>query len=306
MLKRLIIASIFLFAGFFSCQARETLDSLKISGEEEIYIFRLKTGDEITGRILQNDSTEKGRKYIKIESSIGESLIYHDEISDFQPYDAIYKHSHRVFLMPTAEPITEPFIGNLQAVFLYGGFGITQYFSTTFARSVIPILYEGQQITELNMKSTVYQRPLNDSVAGHMSVAGGFNYIQINDDNSFWHYYASITFRLKKTGFTTNLYYKNGGPDVYEVYFKDNVYPVIYESGTFGVGLGIDTKFSDRHNLFYTAEVWNKNIQSLRETGLSSGFRMVIDNCAMEWGLVFFPKPFALPYFNFVWTPFGY
>lgn len=293
----IVLSSVSLFA-------RLDLDSLP-ENTDDLYIFRLTSGDEITGKVLEKDSTEKGRKFIRIESMIGESLIYHNEIAGVRAYSSIYKHTHRVFLMPTAEPITEPFIGNLEALFIYGGFGITKYFSVTFARSFLPLLYKGQQITEVNVKSTVYQRPLNKEVAGHMSVAAGANYLQINNDNSLTHIYGSLTFRLKKTGFTTNLYWKQGGPDTYEVYFRDDVYPVIYEGGTFGVGLGIDTKFSTRHDLFYIAEVWNKNIQSLRQTAVSSGFRLSIDNCAMEWGVLVFMRPYVLPYFNFVWTPFG-
>jgi hypothetical protein len=207
--------------------------------------------------------------------------------------------------MPTAEPIgNDFFIGNVEVAGLYGGFGITQYFSVTGLRSVIPMLYKGQQISNVNFKSTVYQRPLDWRYAGHMSVAVGVNYAWINDRNSFNHIFGSLTFRLKKSGFTTNIFYKNGGKDVYDLHFKDQVYTSYYSGGTMGIGFGLDTRFSDRHNLFFIGEVWTKNIQILTETVFTTGFRIALDKCSVDWGLLIFTNPYAVPYFSFVWTPF--
>lgn len=296
-LTLIILTSTFLFA-------RIIIEDLQIN-TDDLYIFRLNNGDQITGIIEENATGSDGRKYLQINSTIGVSLIYHDEIASVRPYDDIYKHTHRIFLMPTAEPIGKnAFIGNLEVLGLYGGFGITQYFSTTFARTMAPFLYPGQQITELNAKSTVYQRPFNSDVAGHMSIALGANVCWLNDYNKIINYYGSMTFRLKKSGFTTNVFFKQGGQDVYEVEFGNYIYPVFYESGTFGIGLGVDTKISDRHDLFFLGEVWNKDVTNLYETCFSLGWRLVIDKCAMDWGFMLFTRPSVLPYFSFVWTPF--
>ncbi len=292
-----LLESVNLFAGFKPENLGENTDSL--------YIIRLKTGDLLTGVVEKNSANEKGRKYIELRSTIGVSMIYHDEISRYRPYVEIYKHSHRIFLMPTAEPIGQDFfVGNVEVAGLYGGFGITKYLSITGIRSVIPTLYKGQQVSNVNFKSTVYQRPLNSKYEGHLSVAVGINYAWINDRNSFNHLFASMTFRLKKSGFTTNIFYKNGGKDVYDLHFKDAVYTSYYPGGTLGLGFGVDTKFSDRHNLFFIGEVWNKNIQALRETAFTTGFRIALDKISVDWGLMIFTNPYAVPYFSFIWTPF--
>lgn len=303
-MKKILILTLLLFITSISAFSNIHCDSLK-TNTDELYIFRLKTGDELTGTVKVNSQDAKGRKFLEIESSIGTSMIYHDEIAAVRLYEEIYKHAHRIFLMPTAEPIgSDVFIGNLEALFLYGGIGITKYFSATFARSMVPFLYDGQQITELNVKSTFYQRPLTVNGGGHLSVAAGANVCWINRTNSFKHYYGALTFRFKKSGFTANMFFKQGGQDAYEIRLQDNIYPVIYPSGTFGVGLGVDTKFSDRHNLFFIGEVWNKNIQNFYETFVTLGFRIGLDKCAVDWGLMFFTAPYVVPYFNFVWTPF--
>jgi len=277
-------------------------DSIDINSNHK-YLIKLKSGDVISGYITDKNQ-DSIDKFFRFEMLLGTPKIYFSEISTIRYYTEIYKHQHRIFLMPTAEPISpDPFIGNIEGMFFYGGFGISQYFSMTAGRSVIPFLYDKQQISLFNIKSSLYTIDY-DSLGGHFSVAVGYNRTWINDNNIIEHLYAATSFKLKKTLFTANIFYKFGGKDYYDFAIQDAVYPTYYGPGTFGVGLGVDSKFSERHNLFFIGEVWNQDIMDMRKTAFSLGIRLAEDKISFDWGILIFTRPYIIPYFSFVWTPF--
>jgi hypothetical protein len=265
----------------------------------------LKSGDEFSGFVTENGEKDEYGKYLKLQTALGIPKIYYAEIDGVQEYNNIYKNDHRVFLMPTAEPIAgAPFVGNYEAFFFYGGFGITQYFSLTAGRTAIPLLYTGQQFSMINVKSTFLTVPF-DSIDGHLSLALGGNVSFINNDNRLIHIYTAATVKFKRSSFTTTVFYKTGSDDWYDIDYMNLVAPIYYANGTIGFGMGIDTKFPGRNNLFFTGEIWNKDIADLRSSCFSLGFRSVYDKLSMEWGFILFTNPYIVPYFGFTWTPFN-
>lgn len=301
MLKWLIIFIIFIPA--FS-SARIIPDSIPANTDIK-YIFRLKTGDELNGFVTENGEKDEYGKYLKLQTTLGIPKIYYAEIDGIQEYNNIYKNDHRVFLMPTAEPIAgAPFVGNYEAFLFYGGFGITQYFSLSLGRTAIPVLYPGQQFSLINVKSTFLTVPF-DSIDGHLSLALGGNVSFLNNDNRLIHIYTAATLRFKRSSFTTTIFYKTGSDDFYEIDYTNLVMPLYYANGTIGFGMGIDAKFPGRNNLFFTGEIWNKDIAHLRNSCFSMGLRSVHDKLTMEWGFLMFTNPYIVPYFGFTWTPFN-
>lgn len=280
----------------------------EIKGKElyrgEEYIVRLINGDLISGKLEDFTNSETKGKGIELKTLLGKALIYESEIKFIQTYEENFRHSHRIFLMPTAEPIGKNhFIGSFELLFFYAGFGITDYFSATLGTTAVPNLYEGQQAYLLNVKSTVYQQYW-ESMYGKMSIALGYNLAFINDDNKFSHFYAASTFRMRRTGFTMNLFYKSGNKTFYELNIQDNVFPFTYADGAFGLGLGIDNKISDRHGLYFIGELWVSDINNPSQSAATLGIRLANSAFAADFGLALFPAPQAVPYVSFVWTPF--
>lgn len=285
--------------------ARIIPDSIPANSDVK-YIFRLKSGDEFNGFVTDNGEKDEYGKYLKLQTTLGIPKIYYSEIDGIQEYNNIYKNDHRVFLLPTAEPIAgAPFVGNYEAFFFYGGFGITQYFSLTAGTTAIPLLYKGQQFSVINVKSTFLTVPF-DSLDGHLSLALGGNVSFINQDNRLIHIYTAATLRFKRSSFTANVFYKTGSDDFYEIDVMNlNPYPLYYANGTIGFGMGIDAKFPGRNNLFFTGEIWNQNMADLRSSAFTLGFRSVYDKLSMEWGFLLLTNPYIVPYFGFTWTPFN-
>ncbi len=299
-----IIMLVFVLLVPICLSARIIPDSI-LANSDVKYIIRLKSGDEFTGFVTDNGEKDDYGKYLKLQTALGVPKVYYTEIDGIQEYGDIYKNNHRVFLMPTAEPIAgAPFIGNYEAFLFYGGFGITQYFSLTAGRSAIPLLYPGQQFSLINVKSTFLTVPF-DSIEGHLSLALGGNVSFINNDNRLIHFYTAATIRFKRSSFTATVYYKTGSDDFYEIDYTNLVMPLYYANGTIGIGMGVETKFPGRNDLFFTGEFWNKDIANLRSSCFSMGLRSVYDKLSMEYGFMLFTNPYIVPYFGFTWTPFN-
>ena len=268
------------------------------------YIVRLSNGDLLSGKLTEFIESDERGEGIRLKTMLGEAVIYESEIKNILTYEENFRHDHRVFIMPTAEPIgNNHFIGAFDLLFFYGGFGITDYFSATIGRTTVPGLYEGQQGFMMNLKSTVYQQYW-ESMYGKFSLAVGYNLAFLNDDNRFTHLYLASTFRLRRTGFTMDVYYKSGSKDYYELSIQDEFHPFVYEDGTFGLGLGVDTKFSDRHGLYFISELWITDVYDPGQSAATAGLRVANSAFAADFGLALFPSPGIMPYMSFVWTPF--
>lgn len=189
--------------------------------ENAEYVIRLFNGDQITGTILEfNEDSLKGNS-IKFKTLIGTTIIYFKEIKEIQLKDDLNRHSHRIFIMPTAEPIkNNAFLGNYMLAFFYAGFGIFDIVSVTAGRSVIPTVPSQDQISLLNLKATVFTTQWEE-MKGGLSIAIGLNHGFVNHNNRFTHLYTNFTFIGDRTDITGMFYVKTGESEFYDFKFAD-------------------------------------------------------------------------------------
>jgi hypothetical protein len=274
-------------------------------GSETVYIIRLNNGDMISGKLVEisNDTTDGGS--IRFKTQIGTTTIYLKEISEVLIKDDVNRHSHRTFVMPTAEPIGDNhFISNYMLAFFYAGFGIYDYVSVTAGRSIIPTVLRQDQVGLINVKATLYTMEW-ETMKGGMSIALGGNLAFINDRNKFSHIYTNITFIGDRTDLTGMFFVKTGEADYYDFRFAEYQYPsVIYTNNSFGIGVGMTTKFTERNDLFFVGEIWNTDIQEVTNTAILAALRVQNSSFSADFGLMFFTVPAIFPVVNFAWTPF--
>lgn len=287
--------------------AEYTLQEVEPLLKQEV-VIRLSNGDILTCEIKDIDSKEDNLLGLTVTTKIGKTTIYANEIIEIIPINKLNRQSHRIYFLPTAEPISKNhFIGNFELLFFYAGIGITDYFSITAGRSVIPGTPGEYQISLLNAKATVYKQYW-ESAPGHMSVAVGVNQAWLNSDNRLTHAYSSLSFTTEKSIYTGSVYAKLSGGDLYEFKLSNGInldnYPFVYEDGAFGIALGLDTKFSTMKDVHVIAELWNSNISQPTNTGVLLGVRIGNSKVSADFGLAFFTSPYLLPFTSFTWTPF--
>jgi hypothetical protein len=267
-------------------------------------IIRLDNGDVFSCELLdysvENDSTIK----IEVQTKIGKTTIFSNEILDIMHYQDYNRHSHRIFLLPTAEPIANnSFIGNWELLFFYLGVGFNDYISITAGRSFIPTVRYEDQISVINAKTTVFSQKWED-MPGNMSVAIGYNYTLINEKNKISNIYSALTFRTAKSVLTASVFTKLGNDDFYEVRLENNLTSFAYENGSFGIALGVDTRFSTTKDIHFIGEFWNSNITKPSNSGVLAGFRIGNTKLSADFGIAIFSSPVFLPFTSFSWTPF--
>ncbi len=280
-----------------------------ISYGNQEYILRLYNGDVFKAIIIQEIDDKDFGKGIKVESILGNVNIYLDEIEDLQKAEKYNRHSHRHFIMPTAEPIGDNhFIGLWELVFAYAGFGITDYFSVTMGRSFVPFIGYDNQISIINLKGTFINRKFYDEEgkeSGAFVLGGGANLSWVNDDNAFRHYFAVATFKGKTSRLTANLFYKNSGEDLYTLKFGQAGNTIVsYADGNIGIGLGLEDQFWNWRGVNILLEIWNTDFTKPSSTGVFLGFRLFNSRISTDFGIAFFTEPFVAPFVNFVFTPF--
>ena len=278
----------------------EFLDKHKFSQ----VIIRLNNGDTFSCEILNYELEDGKVSKLEVVTAIGKTKIFVDEIAEIKHYQDYNRHSHRIYLLPTAEPISNNhFIGNFQVLFFYGGFGISEYLSVTAGRSVIPSIRSQDQISVINAKATVFQQ-FWETMEGNMSIAFGYNYALVNSNNVISHLYSSISFRGAKSLLTTSVFTKLGKNDYYEARFGENFLPFSFENGSFGFALGLDTRFSSTRDIHFIGELWNSNITKPGNSGLLIGLRLGNTKVAADFGIAVFGSPYFIPFTSFAWTPF--
>jgi hypothetical protein len=82
------------------------------------------------------------------------------------------------------------------------------------------------------------------------------------------------------------------------------MYPFVYEDGSFGLALGVDTHLSAWKDVRIIGELWNSNISKPTDTGVLLGVRLGNTKFSADFGLALFTSPFLLPFTSFSWTPF--
>jgi hypothetical protein len=277
-----------------------------IEPSDEIeYMIRMNNGDIITGFVVEfiND-TEKGEG-IKFETAIGIAKIYASQIVEIKTMEESYRHNHRVFLVPTAEPISDNhFAGMFEILFFYGGFGISDYVSFTFGRSLIPQIRSDEQITNFNLKLSLLSFDFEDDLAENFSLALGGNLIFLNHNNKISHIYAVGTLRLKKTTLSALMFYKTNEQAFYTLRFGQNAFDFQYPGGAFGLGMGLDTEISKRHGIHVIGELFNGNINQPSNSGITLGIRFANTSISADFGMAVFTSGGFAPFTSFVWTPF--
>lgn len=268
------------------------------------YIIRLVNGDIITGKIVEISSEGDEEHYIKVKTEIGTATIYFSQIYDISLKSEQYKHNHRLFLMPTAEAIgTNHFIGDFELLFIYAGIGISDFLSITAGRSVVPAVPASQQISTVGAKFTLLTTQF-DSIARSVSVAVGGNIGFANNFNRLVHLYGTGTVNFGRTSLTANIIYKIGSLDYYEMHFQNTAIPFVYTNGSFGIGIGLDSKLPKRNDIHLIGELWNIDVTRPTNTAILLGFRIVNSSFSADFGFSFFTQPYLAPFASFVWTPF--
>lgn len=302
MLKKTIILLIGLI---FSWQIAMSVDLKDFQPDyESIYVIRLLNGDLISGLIIEVNTSGNEPK-ILFETAIGQTEIFQREIADITKSEKFYKHSHRVFLLPTGEPISNNhFISSVELLFFYMGFGIADIVSVTAGRSLVPGLANRNQLSLLNVKATVFETDWVD-MPGGMHVAVGTNLAFANHHNRFLHFYSSATFRLERSRFTGSFFYKAGSRDFYDIRIPRNeLLDVRLDNGTFGIALGLDTRFPRTKNVHFIGEIWSINLTQPTHTGILMGIRLHNSKLAADFGLAMFTQPLIMPFASFSYSPF--
>ncbi len=267
-------------------------------------VVRLKNGDLITGVITDVLNSETEGVGIKILTELGKATIYSNQIAEIRVKDDYYRHNHRVFLLPTANPIkTNHFVGSFELLFLYFGAGISDFFSITAGRTIVPQITSSQQISLINAKFTFLSMEF-DSVARMVTLALGGNLGFANHNNRFQHLYLVSTVKLYKTELTGTVLYKIGSDDFNFIYYGNNLQELKYPNGSFGIGLGIDTEIPRIKGLHFIGELWNIDVERPTNTALMLGLRLCNTSVAADFGLALFTQPYIFPFVSFVWTPF--
>ncbi len=271
---------------------------------ETAYQVRLTNGDILTGVVADEINDDKKGHGIKLRTTIGATVIYESEVAEILEAEESYRHGHRAWILPTAEPIgSNHFIGLWELGFVYGGFGISDIGSVTLGRSFVPGIRSDEQISVINAKATVYRMNW-ETMEGGMDVAVGGNLGFINSGNRLEHIYGLATFRGAKSRITGGIFYKAGSSDAYRLRFNNEAINMFYSDGSFGIALGLDTRLSARHDMHVIGELWNSDVTKPTNTGVMLGIRLANTSVSADFGLAFFTQPFVAPFVSFAWTPF--
>lgn len=272
--------------------------------KSKIYIVRLLSGDILSGYIVEIVSNSENGEGIRLSTEIGTATIFEDQILEMRELKEYYRHNHRIFLLPTANPIeSNHFIGNFELLMFYAGAGISDIVSITAGRTFIPNIRSDQQITVGDIKFTIGTMEFNSKE--RLTAAVGTNLGFINHDNRLLHFYISNTLTLNRSAVTAVVFYKAGSNDHNRVKLGNNYLDLWYPDGSFGIGLGLDTRFTQSHDLHFIGELWNSDVTKPTNTAVMMGLRLCSTKFSADFGLSFFTQPFVAPFCSFVWTPFN-
>ena len=278
----------------------------RVFDDDDTYVIRMETGDVLTGPIVEFAEDENGA-YVRVASVVGRAKVYAKEIAWISTVDAAYRHRHRGYILPTAQPIrNDHFLALIEGVMPYMGFGIGEWFSMTGGRTLLPGIDWSEQISMLNVKFTVFETENGLIPEGEQYYALGFNGGWLNDVNFMGHVYGVATFTGKRTQASLMMFAKVAGKDLYTLTAGDLIDPINFAlaNGTFGVGIGLDTRFPEMRNLHFIGELWNADLTRPSNTILYLGLRMTSTAVAMDFGLTIVPGPAVVPAVAFAWTPF--
>jgi len=287
------------------CLAAPLLSAQPSLQQGETYLLRLLNGDVLEGQYLGETRLGDTLPAWRFRTAIGTATIMPREIAEITPRTTAYRHRHRIFLQPTAEPIaTHAFVGLAGLFALYGGFGIQDWLSIVGAYTLLPAVPAAEQIWALNTKFTLLSTP-NVLMPGWVSLAAGGQVSALNRSNQLLHLYLAATFVGHRSQLNALVFAKAAGADLMTV--RAGSWGSVtfgYETGSVGIGVGLDVRLPARHDLHLLAELWNSDIRSPSRSGLFAGVRLANTALALDFGLFWFGSPLAIPAANAVWTPF--
>lgn len=301
--KNIILTAVLFFLWTFSLMAQIELPEDFSPKETELYYIRLLTGEEYTGIIRDILEDDKQGTVLKVKLIIGTAEIPCNVIAELRPHKELYRHNHRLYLLPTADPIGDNyFIGNFELLLLYAGVGYDR-FSLTAGRTIIPGISSAEQGSLLNVKATVYSED-NITMPGGFTLALGTNVAWLNSANRLLHFYGTGTFTLTRTRLTMSMFYKQGRDDSFVISGgRFGNFGVTYPNGALGLALGFDTKFTAMNDVHVICELWNPDIAKPMNSGALLGLRIANTHVAADFGLSVWTAPAIAPFVSFVWTP---
>jgi len=269
------------------------------------YYVRLKSGDVMTGLILDIAIDEKGAR-VQIATAVADVSMYASDIAWIGTREQAHRSRNRGFVVPTAEPIGRDFyFGVISAAIPTVGFGLFDFGSIVLARSFIPGLSMREQLSLVNLKATVYEAENGLVESGRQFYAVGINGTWLNVVNFIGHLYGVGTFTGTRSRVSSVVFAKAFGRDDYTVNLGTlgSSFRFPYSSGTFGVGLMIDVRFPEFHDLHAMAELWGVDISRPAQSVFVLGVRSVNTSTTFDFGLGLFPGGALAPVINFAYTP---
>ncbi len=273
---------------------------------DRLWYVRLVNGDILTGPVLAVERDDQGYA-IRIGVVIGRAKVYVKEIAWIEALERSYRQRHRVFIMPTAEPIrNDHFVGLWELGFLYAGAGIADIVSITAGRTFVPGLAAADQVSHINVKATLYDAPNGIVETGRQYYAAGVTGSWLGSSNFMGHVYGVATFTGARSQVSTMFFAKVSGEDFYTVNGGTlfNPFNVNYPTGSVGIGLSMDARLPDFYDLHVIGELWNNDLTRPANTMVFLGVRTTNEHVSMDFGLAVFSAPAVVPMVSFSWTPF--
>lgn len=301
---------VFLLVFFFFnprlCADEGILEGIDVSSDVR-YAVRLEDGSFLIGVLSEKVESEKEGTGVKIKTAIGTATVYESQIAEIIPMDDLYRHAHRVFLLPTGEAIRKNhFVGNLELFGLWAGIGVGDVVSITAGRTALPSVPSGDQVSFVNLKATIYDEEYT-TMPGKFSLAGGVNLGWLNAPNRLTHAYFSATFTRIRSRVTGTVFMNLSGNSMELFTARAGTLGSVvvhYPASAIGIGVGVDTRLPGRQDLHVLAELWNSDISKPTNTVLMLGLRLANTAVSMDFGLAVFSVPSVVPVMSFAWTPF--
>ncbi|HYM20156.1 MAG TPA: hypothetical protein VEW28_04030 [Candidatus Kapabacteria bacterium] len=202
---------------------------------------------------------------------------------------------YRHFIMPSAKPITNGYIGFWELAFLQGGFGVSDFLSVSGGVTIMPTVSFKSQFAFLQAKATLAQEE-------GVSFAVGANLLRMTSEHFYLHPFLEATIEMQNEMRYTGLVFFKAVGDDYPIV---NVYPYGAFSFSYGsplgAGLGFDTPIKGIPNSRLVVEAWNHDLSTPSKLALVFAVRVESQRFSSDFGFMYFTLPLLTPVANFVW-----